>query len=69
MNRVVGFFLKLDGTTLYQRYITKGGAIDDAKQYLTLGKAKKIGVVRANDNILVMTIAVNKKKEFITNIK
>jgi hypothetical protein len=69
MSRVVGFYLKLDERLRGQRYITKGGALEEAKAYLRIGKARKVGVVRANDNILVMTISMNDKKEFVTDVK
>jgi len=70
MSRTVGFYLSLDNRVRKgQRYITKGGAVDDAKTFLTLRKAKKVGVVRANDSVLLMTLSRNKDNKIETVVK
>jgi hypothetical protein len=65
-SRLVGYYLsntrgKIDTDN---RILTKAKAIDTAKTLLSINREKKIGVIRANDMILLMTISITPNKGF-----
>lgn len=70
MGRVAGYYLKLnDILNKRELYPTKRTAVMEAKEWLQKTNTKTVGIVRANDKVLLMTISINKDKEFVQDIK
>lgn len=70
MTRVIGYYLKCDGILIQRKKIeTKSGALEEAKSKLLRKKAKTVGIVRAQDKLLLMTISLNKDNEFVTYVR